>query len=191
MVLNVTSGDGTDEEPYVASLGPFSQARVIAVAIQATGGAGGFSTALSAPSGAVVVGECRRLPANEGRCPFQWGGGSVRICLASSGARSASAEPPTTTAAPSPCCAGTPAKPTISQALGSNGLSATVTFAKSFTATSYTILLVDVTNPTNNKSEVLSPQEADNGPWEHTLTAPAKATYRFEVRPGAAAGVRC
>lgn len=55
-------------------------------------------------------------------------------------------------------------------------------FAKSFTATSYTILLVDVTNPTDNKSEVLSPQEGDNGPWEHTLTAPAKATYRFEVR---------
>lgn len=59
VVLNVTGGSGTDADPYVAGLGPFSQARVIAVAIQATGGAGGVATTLSQPSNAVVVGECR------------------------------------------------------------------------------------------------------------------------------------
>lgn len=62
LVLNVTAGSGTDAAPYVAALGPFSQARKIAVAIQATGGAGAFSTALSAPSDAVVVGECGFKP---------------------------------------------------------------------------------------------------------------------------------
>lgn len=57
-MLDVTSGAGTDGAPYVASLGPFSQARVIAVAIQATGGAGSISTQLSAQSEEAVVGEC-------------------------------------------------------------------------------------------------------------------------------------
>ncbi|PRW20837.1 Ig-like domain repeat [Chlorella sorokiniana] len=130
VVLNVTGGEGTDAQPYVASLGPFSQARIIAVAIQASGGAGGFSTALSAQSAAVVV--------------------------------------------------GTPSKPGISQASGSNGATASLTISKVFTATNYTIVLVDV-NSAANVSEVLSPAAAEAGPWTRSLTAPAKGTYRFEV----------
>ena len=57
LVLNITGGNGTDTYPYTASLGPFSQARVIAVTIQATGGAGGVATTPSDLSQAVVVGE--------------------------------------------------------------------------------------------------------------------------------------
>ena len=58
VVLNVTGGSGTDVDPYVASLGPFGQARSIVVTIQATGGAGSVSTDASALSDPpVVVGE--------------------------------------------------------------------------------------------------------------------------------------
>ncbi|PRW20946.1 fibronectin type III domain-containing [Chlorella sorokiniana] len=56
VVLNVTDGSGTDADPYVASLGPFAQPVRITVAIQASGGAGGSTTALSAQSNAAVVG---------------------------------------------------------------------------------------------------------------------------------------
>jgi len=46
VALTVTGGSGTDGDPYVASLGPFAQARVIAGAIQATGRAGGVAPGL-------------------------------------------------------------------------------------------------------------------------------------------------
>ena len=56
VVLNIT-GAGTAASPYVASLGPFAQPLRITAAVQATGGAGSVSTALSAQSTPVVVGE--------------------------------------------------------------------------------------------------------------------------------------
>lgn len=58
VVLNVTSGAGTDADPYVATLGPFSRPLIIKVSIQATGGAGSVSTDMSDKSEAAVVGEC-------------------------------------------------------------------------------------------------------------------------------------
>ncbi|PRW20918.1 fibronectin type III domain-containing [Chlorella sorokiniana] len=131
VLLNVTGGTGSDADPYVASLGPFSQARVIAVAIQASGGAGGVSTDLSDQSNAVVV--------------------------------------------------GTPAKPIISQASVSGAATASISITKAFTATKYTVTLVDVNNAANTASEVLTPADSEAGPWTSSLTAPAKGTYRFEV----------
>lgn len=56
VALSIT-GDGTAGSPYVATLGPFAQPLRITVAVQATGGAGSVSTALSDQSTAVVVGE--------------------------------------------------------------------------------------------------------------------------------------
>ena len=78
--------------------------------------------------------------------------------------------------------AGTPAKPAISQAAGSDALTATISIAKVFTATKYTVVLVDVANPANNKTEVLTPVDSETGPWTPTITAPRKGTYRVEVR---------
>ena len=80
---------------------------------------------------------------------------------------------------PSP--AGTPDKPTLSQAAGSNAATASISVSKVFTATNYTVTLVDVRSPANTASEVLSPPASEDGPWTSTLTAPAKGTYRFEV----------
>lgn len=60
VVLNVT-GSGTAANPFQATLGPFSQPVRITAAVQATGGAGGSSTGLSANSTAVVVGEWRSV----------------------------------------------------------------------------------------------------------------------------------
>ncbi len=58
VALKIVSGAGVTGNPYVASLGPFAQPLRITVAVQATGGAGSVSTALSEPaSPAVVVGE--------------------------------------------------------------------------------------------------------------------------------------
>lgn len=57
VVLNITSGSGTAGSPYVATVGPFAQPLRITAAVQATGGAGSVSTALSAQSTPVVVGE--------------------------------------------------------------------------------------------------------------------------------------
>ena len=57
VVLNITDGTGTDADPYVASLGPASQPMRITAAGQATGGAGGSTSALSAQSNVAVVGE--------------------------------------------------------------------------------------------------------------------------------------
>ena len=79
-------------------------------------------------------------------------------------------------------CAGTPAKPAISQAAGSDATTASISISKAFTAVNYTITLVDVNTPTNTASEVLTPAAGEAGPWTRTLTAPAKGTYRFEVR---------
>ncbi len=79
-------------------------------------------------------------------------------------------------------CAGTPAKPAISQAAGSDANTASISISKAFTAINYTITLVDVNTPTNTASEVLTPAASEAGPWTRTLTAPAKGTYRFEVR---------
>lgn len=56
VALSIT-GDGTAGSPYVATLGPFAQPLRMTVAVQATGGAGSVSTALSDQSTAVVVGE--------------------------------------------------------------------------------------------------------------------------------------
>ena len=44
-------------------------------------------------------------------------------------------------------CAGTPAKPAISQAAGSDALTSTISIAKAFTATKYSVVRVDVANP--------------------------------------------
>ena len=82
---------------------------------------------------------------------------------------------------PPPSCEGTPDKPTLSQAAGSNAATASISVSKVFTATNYTVTLVDVRSPTNTASEVLSPAASEDGPWTSTLTAPAKGTYRFEV----------
>ena len=79
-------------------------------------------------------------------------------------------------------CAGTPAKPAISQAAGSDATTASISISKAFTAINYTITLVDVNNAATNKSEVLTPAASEQGPWTYTMTAPAKGSYRFEVR---------
>lgn len=186
VVLNVTGGTGTDADPYVAGLGPFSQARLIAVAIQATGGAGGVATTLSQPSSAEVVGEC-------GQGAGCWQGWAHGACA--TGGRVARAAPHATAVGRSgctagapcsntthPCSAGTPAKPLISQAAGSNGNTATISISKAFTATKYTITLEDVNTPTSKASQTFTPADSETGPWTRTLTAPAKGTYRFKVR---------
>ncbi len=57
VVLNITDGAGTDADPFVATVGPFAQPMSITAAVQATGGAGGSTTALSAQSNVAVIGE--------------------------------------------------------------------------------------------------------------------------------------
>lgn len=63
VVLSITGGSGTDADPYQASLGPFAQPLRITAAIQAKGGAGSATTALSAQSNEAVVGKSRQQAA--------------------------------------------------------------------------------------------------------------------------------
>lgn len=81
-----------------------------------------------------------------------------------------------------PLWAGTPAKPLISQAAGSDAATASITIGKAFTATKYTVTLEDVNTPTNKDSQTFTVADDEAGPWTRTLNAPAKGTYRFKVR---------
>ena len=77
--------------------------------------------------------------------------------------------------------AGTPAKPTITQALGGTTLAAKIDFPRVFTAVDYAVELADVNNASVKVTDSLNVADTAAGPWSRTLTAPAKGTYRFKV----------
>ena len=77
VALKIVSGAGVTGNPYVASLGPFAQPLRITVAVQATGGAGSVSTAMSQQATpAVVVGEwldgSRSCSSHAGMLIYAW-----------------------------------------------------------------------------------------------------------------------
>lgn len=78
--------------------------------------------------------------------------------------------------------AGTPAKPGITAVAGSDAAAtAAVTFAKVFTATHYTIKLVDV-NTNAETSKDITPAVDATWPLVYTFNGVGKGTYLFKVR---------
>lgn len=80
--------------------------------------------------------------------------------------------------------AGTPLKPTITDAAGSPTLGASISFIRVYTATSYVTELVDVNVAANTVTDTLTVDDTEAGPWTRTLVALAKGTYRLKVRAG-------
>lgn len=86
--------------------------------------------------------------------------------------------------APDLPCAGTPLKPTVTAAAGGSTLVATISFIRTFTATSYVTELTDVNVEGSTITDTLAVLDTEAGPWTRTLTATAKGTYRFTVCVG-------